>query len=95
MPTVVHFLNVGQGNMTLLKLANGRVFLYDCNVTNDNEADVLGYLAEHIGEGSRIDVFVCSHRDADHMRGIKKSAPALPHPACLGQRRHRNHADVR
>lgn len=78
MPTEVHFMNVGQGNMTLLKLADGTVHLYDCNVTNDNQADVLGYLDKHIGRGRNIDVFICSHRDADHMRGIKKVHAKFP-----------------
>lgn len=72
MPTEVHFIDVGQGNMTLLKLDNGKVHLYDCNVTNDNENNVLSYLQRQIGSGTNIDVFICSHRDADHMRGVKK-----------------------
>ncbi|MEW6991603.1 hypothetical protein AADZ91_13055 [Colwelliaceae bacterium 6441] len=42
MTTTAHFINVGQGNMTLLQLNCGKVMLYDCNVTNDNERDVLG-----------------------------------------------------
>lgn len=78
MPTEVHFMNVGQGNMTLLKLANGLVYLYDCNVTNENETEVLGYLKKQIGKNSEIDVFICSHRDADHMRGVKKVHAKFP-----------------
>lgn len=78
METKVHFMNVGQGNMTLLKLANGKNFLYDCNVTNDNEVDVLKYLEKQIGARTGIDVFICSHRDADHMRGIKKVHKKFP-----------------
>lgn len=57
--------------MTLLQLASGKTFLYDCNITNENEDDVLVYIAKQIGWASAIDVFVCSHRDADHMRGVK------------------------
>jgi len=57
--------------MTLLQLADGTVMLYDCNVTDENEETVIDYVAEQIGFGSPIDIFVCSHRDADHMRGIK------------------------
>src|SRR5437667_3650648 len=78
MATKVHFINVGQGNMTLLELANGKKYLYDCNITDVNEYDVLGYMATQIGKGTKIDVFICSHRDADHMRGVKKVHERFP-----------------
>ena len=77
MPTKVHFINVGQGNMTLLQLADGKNFLYDCNITNNNEDDVLRYLYKQMRSGTNIDGFICSHRDADHMRGVKKSGLRL------------------
>ena len=72
LPTVIHFIDVGQGNMTLLQLDNSKVMLYDCNVTNNNENKVLNYLGTVLGWDTPIDIFVNSHRDADHMRGIKK-----------------------
>lgn len=78
MPTKVHFLNVGQGNMTLLQLSDGKNFLYDCNVTNDNEDEVLRFLANQIGWNTIINTFICSHRDADHMRGVKKIHEYFP-----------------
>ncbi len=78
MSTKVHFINVGQGNMTLIQLANGKNLLYDCNVTNDNENDVICYLAKQIGWNANINTFVCSHRDADHMRGVKKVHEYFP-----------------
>jgi len=78
MPTKVHFIDVGQGNMTLLQLSNGKIFLYDCNVTNENGDAVLEYLAEEIGWATNIDVFVSSHRDADHMRGVKRVHTYFP-----------------
>jgi beta-lactamase superfamily II metal-dependent hydrolase len=79
MPTEIHFIDVGYGNMTLLKLSDGSSFLYDCNVTNENEKDVLGYLGKQLsGSCPHIDVFICSHRDADHMRGIKKVHENFP-----------------
>lgn len=68
----IHYLDVGCGNMTLILLPNGTTYLYDCNVTGDNEDDIFTYLRKAMGSRRRIDVFVCSHRDADHMRGIKK-----------------------
>jgi len=76
--TVIHFLDVGQGNMVLLEATNGNFYLCDCNVTNDNENSVLSYLADVIGSGSTLSAFICTHRDADHMRGIKKVHEYFP-----------------
>ena len=70
--TIFHFIDVGCGNMTLIQLPNGQTFFYDCNITGDNEHRVLNYVAKQIGRGTEIDIFMNSHRDADHMRGIKK-----------------------
>ena len=78
MSTIVHFIDVGQGNMTLLQLNNGKIMLYDCNVTNDNEDEILQYISNIIDWGTNIDIFVNSHRDADHMRGIKKIHAYFP-----------------
>jgi len=71
MPTRIHFINVGQGNMTLIELDNGQKFLYDCNLTQENQSEVLNHIAKQIGWGTKINIFCCSHRDADHMRGVK------------------------
>lgn len=78
MPTIAHFIDVGQGNMTLLQLSNGKIFLYDCNVTDENADRVLAYLGSRIGWGTGIDVFVNSHRDADHIRGVKRVHEYFP-----------------
>lgn len=78
MSTVIHFIDVGQGNMVLIEATNGEFYLCDCNVTNDNEDDVLGYLGNVIGWGTTISAFICTHRDADHMRGIKKIHKYFP-----------------
>lgn len=69
--TTFHFLNVGQGNMAIGIFPDGKILGYDCNITNENEAQVLAYLQKIMPKNS-IDIFVNSHRDADHMRGIKK-----------------------
>jgi len=78
MSTIVHFINVGQGNMTLMQLNDGKNLCYDCNITNNNESDVLSYVRNTIGTHGMIDIFVNSHRDADHMRGIKKLHSNFP-----------------
>jgi beta-lactamase superfamily II metal-dependent hydrolase len=66
----VHFIDVGCGNMVLILLPEGSIFMYDCNITNDNKQRVLSYVKKIIGNKG-INVFINSHRDADHMRGIK------------------------
>ena len=78
MATIVHFIDVGQGNMVLIETASGKNFVFDCNITNDNEDRVLDYVAEQIGEGASLHAFICSHRDADHMRGVKKLDDRFP-----------------
>lgn len=72
MSTVIHFIDVGQGSMVLIEASNGDYYLCDCNVTNDNEDYVLSYLGSAIGMDTKISAFICTHRDADHMRGIQK-----------------------
>lgn len=75
--TTFHFLNVGQGNMAIGIFPDGKILAYDCNITNENESAVFAYLAKIMPKKS-IDVFVNSHRDADHMRGIKKLHAKYP-----------------
>lgn len=78
MGTIVHFINVGQGNMSLIETSDGKKIIVDCNVTDKNEQNVLNYLKRKISSRKQIDLFICSHRDADHMRGIRKLHAAFP-----------------
>lgn len=78
MGTIIHFINVGQGNMALVETSNEKKIVVDCNVTDKNEENVLNYLKRKIGSRTRIDLFICTHRDADHMRGIRKLHAAFP-----------------
>lgn len=75
--TKVHFLNVGQGNMVVVVFGDHAVMVYDCNITTENEDAVFKYLKK-IMPAKNINIFVNSHRDADHMRGIKKLNRAYP-----------------
>lgn len=74
---IVHFIDVGQGNMTAVLFPDNFVIVYDCNITNENEESVFAYLGR-IMPKNNIDLFVNSHRDADHMRGIKKLNAKYP-----------------
>lgn len=78
MTTIIHVIDVGQGNMVLIETANGTNFMFDCNITDANEHRVLNYVANQIGEGRSLHAFICSHRDADHMRGVKKLHSRFP-----------------
>ncbi len=78
MPTIIHFIDVGQGNMVLIEASNGKKIFFDCNITDDNANRVLTYVANVIGLGTGINIFICSHRDADHMRGVKKLHAQFP-----------------
>lgn len=74
----IHFLDVGCGNMTLWLFPNGTTWVCDCNITDENEHAVMRYLRKVLSGRRSIKVFICSHRDADHMRGIKKLHKAFP-----------------
>lgn len=73
----IHFIDIGCGNMVLIRTST-KIIFYDCNITDDNEGRVLRYLRRVLGLGSPIDIFICSHRDADHMRGIKSLHSGYP-----------------
>jgi len=77
MAIIAHFIDVGQGNMALLVLGDGTTLLYDCNVTDENEERVIRYLRAVLPR-PWIDIFVNSHREADHMRGLKRIHAAFP-----------------
>ena len=66
----VHILNVGFGSMALVIFPDSTIYVIDCNITRENQLAVLGYVSRIIGRKKPIDVFVNTHRDADHMRGI-------------------------
>lgn len=72
MSTIIHFIDVGQGNMVLVQAADGSCFVVDCNITQANEDRVIDYVASQIGWQTDLRAFICSHRDADHMRGVRK-----------------------
>ena len=64
--------------MSLIETSNRKRFIFDCNITDNNEKDVLKYVAKQIGRGTDLTAFICSHRDADHMRGVTKLHKYFP-----------------
>lgn len=76
-----YLIDCGSGLMHLLVFPDDTVMLFDCNVTNEKEEEIIKFLEKHIpsklnkdtNEDEKvIDIFVNSHRDIDHLRGLKK-----------------------
>lgn len=82
MATTITFFPVGNGGMTLITLDDRRTILIDCNITgaaddpNDSTRDVAQDLRERLkrdGKGRPyVDVFLLTHPDQDHCRGLQK-----------------------
>ena len=66
----MHILDVGCGNMALIVNPDGSRYVIDCNITTENKVTILRYTKNVFGAGVKIDAFINTHRDADHMRGI-------------------------
>ena len=64
----VHFLDVGQGDCSLIVMPNGKTVLIDAS-TNDEGENILEYLSLY--DIDRIDFFVLTHPHADHIGGAK------------------------
>ena len=63
----VHYINVGQGDATLIQAPNGKTMLIDGG-TKDYGDDVVAYLkALNI---TKLDYVVATHPDADHIGGL-------------------------
>jgi beta-lactamase superfamily II metal-dependent hydrolase len=82
-----HLMDVGEGLMCLVIFPDETTMLFDCNVTDDKEQEVLKYLGRQIPFrlddeteelAQWIDIFVNSHRDDDHCRGLSKVHDKYP-----------------
>ena len=80
-PLIFHLIHVGEGLMILIIFPDNTTLLFDCNVIQENKDEVLHYLKTQIPyrkddvsfeEVQWIDIFVNSHRDIDHLRGLKE-----------------------
>ncbi len=78
-PLSFHVLNVGEGLMVLIVFPDKTTMLYDCNLIQEGKDAVIKFLGQHIHsryDASKkqdvqwIDVYVNSHRDLDHYRGL-------------------------
>src|ERR1700733_5466973 len=82
--TKITFFPVGNGDMTLISLADkaGTPILIDCNIraaaddpeddTRDVAQDLRDRLKRDINGRPYVDAFISTHPDADHCRGVEK-----------------------
>ena len=76
MSIVGYILNVGCGNMIAIKLPNGKNILVDCNITEENKPRICNFLRS---KGFyNFDIFINTHRDIDHLRGIADLHKLIP-----------------
>lgn len=77
MSAIISFFPVGNGDMTLIKTDSGKNILIDCNIRQGDEyPDVTEQLRDKLSKDSSgrlfVDLFVWSHPDQDHCKGIKE-----------------------
>lgn len=65
----VHFLNIGQGDVIVIMLPDGKIFVIDAGSTTSGLASIrtnyLAYLADNLNV-DKIEYLLISHPDADH-----------------------------
>lgn len=67
----VHFLDVGQGDCSIIKLPEGKTVIIDAGDTKtDNRNKILNYIEANF-EIKYFDYAIITHTDADHCGGIK------------------------
>lgn len=78
----IKFYNVGNGDMSLLTLQSGKNVLVDINIraaaddsADDSAPDVFSHLVNSLPQDEQgrpyVDVFLLTHPDADHCRGLE------------------------
>lgn len=67
----IHFIDVGQGDASLIKTPDGKFIMIDAGVDDEKVTDkVINYLKK-IGV-TKIDYLIATHPDADHIGGFPK-----------------------
>ncbi len=70
----VHFIDVGQGDATYIKMPNGENVLIDGGRQGQGDK-IIAYLKKE--KVSQIDVMIATHPDADHMGGLDEVLKAF------------------
>lgn len=76
----LHFIDVGQGDSTLVRCPNGKNILVDAGSNSGGSPEeVSDYISEVVGDGLiKIDTLVITHADGDHYNLIQDSLLGMP-----------------
>jgi beta-lactamase superfamily II metal-dependent hydrolase len=76
----LHFIDVGQGDSTLVVCPNGATMLIDSGSTSDASPTVVGrYITDRIADtGGDIDYLIVSHPDQDHYNLVPRILANVP-----------------
>jgi competence protein ComEC len=74
----VHFLDVGQGDCSIIRLPDGKTVIIDAGDTKTaNKTKILNYIETNFGI-EYFDYAIVTHTDSDHCGGIKDVLTAYP-----------------
>jgi len=72
----IHFLDVGQGDCTILQFENGRTYLIDANETSEKVTPV-EYLTQTL-RITQLETVVVTHPHDDHISGLQTIIEQIP-----------------
>ena len=67
----VHFIDVGEGNSTVVKFSDGKVFLFDVGTESDKNYEKIKSVLEALSV-TEIEYLVLSHADGEHIGNLSK-----------------------
>lgn len=77
LPLTVAFLDVGQGDATLIRSPGGRTMLIDGGNSSQDADQVIIPALQRWGS-QRLDIMVATHPDQDHIGGLERVIEAMP-----------------
>lgn len=80
----VGFLDIGQGDCSIIKCPNGQTILIDCGTSRAGEIDIEAKVTHvqeivfEVADQNQIDVLIMTHSDQDHYNRISQVVSGMP-----------------